>query len=37
METSKVYFTDFKTSMYENLLKKLHRLMKQAGFESIDF
>lgn len=37
MESSKVYFTSFKTSMSENLLQKLHRLMKQAGFENIDF
>ena len=29
METSKVYFTDFKTSMYENLLKKLHRFLRR--------
>lgn len=36
-EQSKVYFTTFKTSMYENLLQKLHRLMKAAGFEEIDF
>ena len=37
MGQSKVYFTTFKTSMYENLLQKLHRLMKAAGFEEIDF
>ena len=37
MEKSKVYFTTFKTTGTENLLQKLHRLMKQAGFESIDF
>lgn len=37
MEKAKVYFTTFKTSGRENLLQKLHRLMKQAGFETIDF
>lgn len=37
MEKSKVYFTTFKTTGSENLLQKLHRLMKQAGFEDIDF
>lgn len=37
MEKSKVYFTSFKTSDNENLIKKLHRLMKTAGFEEIDF
>ena len=37
MTKSKVYFTSFKTSFTENLPKKLHRLMKQAGFENIDF
>lgn len=37
MEKSKVYFTTFKTSFSENLIQKLHRLMKQAGFENIDF
>ena len=37
MEKSKVYFTTFKTTGSENLLQKLHRLMKQAGFEGIDF
>lgn len=37
MEKSKVYFTTFKTTGSENLLQKLHRLMKQAGFENIDF
>ena len=33
MEETKVYFTSFKTSEHENLIQKLHRLMKQAGFE----
>ena len=37
MEETKVYFTSFKTSEHQNLIQKLHRLMKQAGFESIDF
>ena len=37
MEKSMVYFTTFKTNYNENLIQKLHRLMKQAGFESIDF
>ena len=34
---SKVYFTDFHTTYNENLLQKLHRLMKRAGFETLDF
>ncbi|MDE7326155.1 MAG: DUF362 domain-containing protein [Lachnospiraceae bacterium] len=37
MEKSKVFFTTFKTNEQENLLKKLRRLMKTAGFETIDF
>lgn len=37
MSESKVYFTTFKTSSHENLLQKLHRLMKETGFEQIDF
>lgn len=37
MNTSKVYFTSFKATMYETLLQKLRRLMKTAGFENIDF
>lgn len=37
MEKSKVYFTTFKTSSHENLLQKLHRLIKKTGFEAIDF
>ena len=36
MAKSAVYFTTFKTSDHENLLQKLHRLMKSAGFEQID-
>lgn len=37
MDKSKVFFTTFKTNDHENLLQKLHRLMKTAGFEEIDF
>ena len=37
MGKSEVYFTTFKTTLHENLLQKLHRLMKAAGFEGIDF
>ena len=37
MNSSKVYFTTFKATGSENLLQKLHRLMKTAGFETIDF
>ena len=37
MEASNVYFTSFKATEHENLLQKLHCLMKTAGFETIDF
>jgi hypothetical protein len=37
MEEANVYFTTFKATGSENLLQKLHRLMKTAGFEQIDF
>ena len=37
MAKSDVFFTTFKATTQENLLKKLHRLMKTAGFEGIDF
>ena len=37
MEKSKVFFTDFHVVGGETLPKKLHRLMKSAGFEQIDF
>lgn len=37
MEKSKVFFTTFKATGHENLLQKLHRLMKTTGFEEIDF
>lgn len=35
-ERSKVYFADFRTTYAENLLRKLRRLMKTAGFETLD-
>ncbi len=34
MDKAKVYFTSFKATGQENLLQKLHRLMKTAGFEA---
>ena len=37
MNPSDVYFTTFKTSPSENLLQKIRRLIKTAGFEQIDF
>lgn len=37
MDKANVYFTTFKATEHENLLQKLHRLMKTAGFEQIDF
>ncbi|MDD3368871.1 MAG: DUF362 domain-containing protein [Lachnospiraceae bacterium] len=37
MEKSKVYFTDMHATGAMNLPQKLDRLMKQAGFETIDF
>ena len=37
MGTSKVYFTDMHTTLRENLLQKLKRLIKAAGIEQIDF
>lgn len=37
MDKANVYFTSFKATGQENLLQKLHRLMKTAGFETIDF
>lgn len=37
MEKKQVYFTTFKATGRENLLQKLHRLMRTAGFETIDF
>ena len=37
MGKSKVYWTDMRTSVHENLPQKLARLIKTAGIESIDF
>ena len=37
MAASKVYFTDMHAKNGDNLLQKLERLMKKAGFEEIDF
>ena len=37
MDKSKVFFTTFRTNEHENLLDKLRRLIKTAGFETIDF
>jgi uncharacterized Fe-S center protein len=37
MKPSKVFFTDFHATPIETLPQKLHRLMKRAGFEEIDF
>ncbi len=37
MSKSDVYFTSFKATPSENLLQKLHRLLKSAGIENIDF
>ena len=37
MEKSKVYFTTFRTTLQENLLQKLERLVKKAGMLDIDF
>lgn len=33
METSKVYYTDLRTSPTSNLLDKMERLVKRAGIE----
>ena len=35
-DRSPVFFADFRTSYTANLLQKLRRLMKRAGFESLD-
>ena len=35
-ERSPVFFADFRTSYTENLLQKLRRLMKRAGFETLE-
>ena len=38
MAKSNVYFTDFRTEFHgRSLLHKMQRLMKKAGFETIDF
>ncbi|MBQ9539249.1 MAG: DUF362 domain-containing protein [Treponema sp.] len=37
MAKATVWFTDFHATGSENLLQKLHRLMKSAGFAQIDF
>ena len=37
METSKVYFTDFRARPGTNLLKKLEKLIRTAGINNIDF
>jgi len=35
METSKVYYTDLRTSPTSNLLDKMERLVKRAGIEQL--
>lgn len=37
METSKVYFTNLRTTPSSNLLDKMERLVKRAGLANIDF
>lgn len=37
MEPSKVYFTDMRARPGTNLQQKLEKLMRRAGFETIDF
>ncbi|MHB8129634.1 MAG: DUF362 domain-containing protein [Mobilitalea sp.] len=37
MDTSKVYFTDFRATSDCNLLQKLEKLVKKAGITTIDF
>ncbi|MDR2499012.1 MAG: DUF362 domain-containing protein [Tannerellaceae bacterium] len=37
MNTSKVYFTNLRTSPTNNLLVKMEKLVKKAGIEAIDF
>lgn len=37
MKSSKVYFTNMRTNPVNNLLKKLERLVTQAGISTIDF
>lgn len=37
MEQAKVYFTDMRTPLGTNLLKKLEKLIRAAGIGEIDF
>ena len=37
MGVSKVYYTNMRTTLTENLLQKLARLVKRAGMTDIDF
>lgn len=37
MNPSPVYFTNYKTTFYENLLQKLERLIDKAGLGTLDF
>ena len=37
MNTSKVYFTNLRTTPSSNLLDKMERLVKRAGIANIDF
>ena len=37
MEKSKVYYTDMRVKMGNNLLQKLEKLIKEAGIGNIDF
>lgn len=37
MAVSNVYYTNMRTTLTENLLQKLERLVKKAGMMDIDF
>ena len=37
MEKAKVYFTDFRTGVRNNIQRKLEKLIRKAGIETIDF
>ena len=37
MEKAKVYFTDFRAGLNQNLLQKLEKLVVKAGIEQLDF
>ena len=37
MEQSKVFFTDLRTTPGNDLMKKLERLIRRAGIDSVDF